>query len=72
MKFGFTNEFIDRNDGWSGLRNKYQLPQKDVNGLDHDLAYRGLEGGSVDVIDFYSTDAEIEYYKLKVLSYNFV
>lgn len=67
LKFGFTNEFIDRNDGWSGLRNKYQLPQKDVNGLDHDLAYRGLEGGSVDVIDFYSTDAEIEYYKLKVL-----
>jgi glycine betaine/choline ABC-type transport system substrate-binding protein/ABC-type proline/glycine betaine transport system permease subunit len=67
LKFGFTNEFIDRNDGWPGLKNKYQLPQKDVNGLDHDLAYRGLESGSVDVIDFYSTDAEIEYYNLKVL-----
>jgi osmoprotectant transport system permease protein len=67
MQFGFTNEFMDRNDGWPGLRNKYQLAQTDVTGLDHDLAYRGLEAGSIDVIDFYSTDAEIEYYNLKVL-----
>jgi osmoprotectant transport system permease protein len=67
MQFGFTNEFMDRNDGWPGLRNRYQLPQTDVKGLDHDLAYRGLEGSSIDVIDFYSTDAEIEYYNLKVL-----
>ncbi|UCH65259.1 MAG: ABC transporter permease subunit [Ignavibacterium sp.] len=67
LQFGFTNEFMDRNDGWPGLRNKYQLPQTDVKGLDHDLAYRGLDAGSIDVIDFYSTDAEIEYYNLKVL-----
>ncbi len=67
LQFGFTNEFMDRNDGWPGLRNKYQLPQTDVKGLDHDLAYRGLQAGSIDVIDFYSTDAEIEYYNLKVL-----
>jgi osmoprotectant transport system permease protein len=67
LQFGFTNEFMDRNDGWPGLRNKYQLSQTDVKGLDHDLAYRGLEAGSIDVIDFYSTDAEIEYYNLQVL-----
>jgi len=67
LRFGFTNEFMDRYDGWPGLRKKYQLPQTDVKGLDHDLAYRGLEEGSVDVIDFYSTDTEIEYYNLKVL-----
>jgi osmoprotectant transport system permease protein len=67
LQFGFTNEFMDRNDGWPGLRNKYQLPQTEVKGLDHDLAYKGLEAGSIDVIDFYSTDAEIEYYNLKVL-----
>ena len=67
MRFGFTNEFMDRHDGWPGLRNKYQLTQKEVKGLDHDLAYRGLEGGSIDVIDLYSTDAEIEYYNLKIL-----
>ena len=67
LRFGFSNEFIDRKDGWHGLRNKYNLLQTDVRGLDHDLAYRGLTNGSIDVIDFYSTDAEIEYYNLQVL-----
>ncbi len=67
LKFGFSNEFIDRKDGWHGLQQSYQLPQENVMGLDHDLAYRGLQQGSIDVVDFYSTDAEIKYYNLKVL-----
>src|SRR3972149_1897584 len=67
LKFGFTNEFMNRGDGWPSLRKAYNLPQKNVRGLDHDLAYRGLESGSIDVIDLYSTDAEIRYYKLRVL-----
>ena len=70
LRFGFSNEFMDRKDGWPGLRNKYQLAQKNVTGLDHDLAYRGLENGSIDVIDFYSTDADIKYYNLQVLKDN--
>src|SRR3972149_2988636 len=64
LKFSFTNEFMNRGDGWPSLRKAYNLPQKNVRGLDHDLAYRGLESGSIDVIDLYSTDAEIRYYKL--------
>ena len=67
LVFGFGNEFMDRTDGWPGLRVHYQLPQTDVRGLDHDLAYRGLEGGALSVIDLYSTDAEIDYYQLHVL-----
>ena len=66
--FGFSNEFMNREDGWLGLREYYQLPQKNVRGLDHDLAYRGLESGDIHLIDLYSTDAEIEYYNLKRLS----
>jgi osmoprotectant transport system permease protein len=67
LKFGFTNEFMDREDGWQGLRARYGLPQTDVRGLDHDLAYRGIASGSIDVIDMYSTDAEIAYYNLRTL-----
>ncbi len=67
LAFGFSNEFMDRGDGWPALRDEYLLPQTDVRGVDHDLAYRGLDAGSVDVIDLYSTDAEIAYYGLKVL-----
>ncbi len=67
LKFGFTNEFMDRGDGWPSLRAHYQLPQTKVRGLDHDLAYKGLESGSIDLIDLYSTDAEIAYYQLHIL-----
>ena len=67
LKFGFSNEFVDRNDGWKGLKEYYNLKSNNAIGLDHDLAYRGLEEGNIDVIDLYSTDAEIDYYNLKVL-----
>ncbi|MCG8373420.1 MAG: ABC transporter permease subunit [Balneolales bacterium] len=67
LVFGVSNEFMERNDGWPGLSSAYGLEAMDVTGLDHDLAYRGLEAGNIDVIDIYSTDAEIEYYDLKVL-----
>ena len=67
LRFGFGNEFMDRGDGWPSLRNLYRLPQRDVRGLDHDLAYRGLESGAIQVTDLYSTDAEIRYYGLRAL-----
>ncbi|HIA15103.1 MAG TPA: ABC transporter permease subunit [Nitrospirales bacterium] len=67
LRFGFSNEFMDRGDGWPSLRNTYALPQQHVNGLEHDLAYRGLESGSIDAIDLYMTDADIQYYQLRVL-----
>ena len=67
LKLGFTSEFMDRSDGWPSLRDRYNLPQRDVQGLDHDVAYRGLESGSIHVTDLYSTDAEIQYYNLRVL-----
>ncbi|MGH8501921.1 MAG: glycine betaine ABC transporter substrate-binding protein [Gammaproteobacteria bacterium] len=67
LRFGFSSEFMDRADGWPGLRRHYDLPQTDVRGLDHDLAYRGLATGEIDATDLYATDAEIRYYDLVVL-----
>ena len=67
LRLGFSNEFLDRGDGWPALRDAYVLPHKSVTGLDHDLAYRALAQGAIDVTDLYSTDAEIAYYRLRVL-----
>jgi osmoprotectant transport system permease protein len=67
LRFGFSNEFMARADGWPGLRAHYNLPQQDVRGLDHDLAYRGLDSGMLDLIDLYATDAEIAYYNIRPL-----
>jgi osmoprotectant transport system permease protein len=67
LRFRFTNEFMNRGDGWPMLRARYGLPQMDVEGVEHVLAYRALENGTIDVIDLYATDADIRQYKLKVL-----
>jgi len=67
LVFGFSNEFMDRSDGWPGLRQRYGLVQRNVFGMDHDLAYRGLQQGSISATDLYSTDAEIDYYRLRTL-----
>ncbi len=67
LRLGFTSEFMERADGWPALLARYGLPHSDVRGLDHDLAYRGLTEGSIDVVDLYTTDAEIAAYGLRVL-----
>ena len=67
LVFGFGNEFMDRADGWPGLKQRYQLPHRNVRGLDHDLAYRGIASGTLQVTDLYATDAEIAYYELWAL-----
>jgi osmoprotectant transport system permease protein len=67
LRIGFTSEFMDRADGWPALRARYGLPQRDVRGLAHDLAYRALAAGQLDVTDLYSTDADIRRLDLRVL-----
>ncbi|MEM1069493.1 MAG: glycine betaine ABC transporter substrate-binding protein [Planctomycetota bacterium] len=67
LAFGFSNEFLDRKDGWKNLPKYYDLPQRTVTGLDHDVAYRQLRDGKIDLIDAYSTDAKIEDYDLTIL-----
>lgn len=63
----FSSEFMDRADGWPGLQAAYDLPQRDVRGVQHDLAYRALAAGDAHITDVYTTDAEIAYYDLRAL-----
>ena len=67
LRFGLTQEFIGRADGWPGLKRAYDLPFDTPRGLDHGLAYEAIAGRQVDVIDIYSTDAKIGRYGLVVL-----
>jgi osmoprotectant transport system permease protein len=66
LRVVLSNEFMSRGDGWPGLRAAYDLPHQ-PRGMDHDLAYRALAGGAIDVTDLYTTDAEIRAYRLRVL-----
>lgn len=67
LRFGMSDEFLNRADGWPALCSAYGLIVPDVRGLDHDIAYKGLIDGSLDVIDLYTTDAEIGHYGIRVL-----
>jgi osmoprotectant transport system permease protein len=67
LKLGLTHEFLERQDGWRPLRQRYGLPQQNIVGIDHALAYSALANGSIAVKDAYSTDAKIEQNDLLVL-----
>src|SRR5262249_45055647 len=67
LRLGFSSEFIDRADGWRALQKAYGLPQREVRGLEHELAYRGLRSGALEVVDLYTTDPEIQAEHLRVL-----
>jgi osmoprotectant transport system permease protein len=67
LRFGLSHEFLERADGWNALKQAYTLPFTPGSGLDHGLAYQALAGKQVDVVDAYSTDAQIARLKLRVL-----
>lgn len=68
LKPGFGHEFLGRNDGWPGLSAAYSLRFDTVRGLDHGLAYAALNSGEIDLMDVYSTDAQIGKLDLVVLA----
>lgn len=66
LRLGLSHEFLGRADGWKGLAAHYRLPQT-PQALDHGLAYDALGRRQVDVIDIYTTDAQIARRGLQVL-----
>jgi osmoprotectant transport system permease protein len=67
LRLGLSHEFLVRADGWSGLQRAYGLPLAPGRGLDHGLAYQALARGEMDVVDVYTTDAQIARLGLRVL-----
>ncbi|GIW39465.1 MAG: amino acid ABC transporter permease [Candidatus Binatia bacterium] len=68
LRYGVSHEFLRRPDGMPGLRRVYGIREKSTVGMEHDLAYRALAEGAIDVADGYSTDAKIEAFDLFELS----
>ena len=62
LRIGLSHEFLGRSDGWPGLADHYGIDVRRAYGIDHGLAYMALEKGSLDVVDVYSTDPEINRY----------
>ena len=67
LHLGLSHEFLERADGWPALKAAYRLPLVAGSGLDHGLAYDAIATGRVDIVDVYSTDANVGRYHLRVL-----
>lgn len=67
LKYGFSNEFVKRDDGFLGLNEYYNLRLSTSRGLDHGLAYKALTEGQIDVTDAYSTDGRLREYDFQLL-----
>ena len=68
LRFGLSQEFIERSDGWPAIQSAYRLPVARPRGLDHGLVFEAIASGQIDVTDIYSTDAKIEKYRLTILT----
>ena len=67
MRAAFSAGFTDRDDGWPGLREHYDLRLSEVRVIEHALSYEALSQGKVDIIDIYSTDGRLEKLDLRIL-----
>src|SRR5690606_2363276 len=63
----FSIEFAEREDGWRGLQEAYDLAFAETRTMEHGLAYEALASGLVDVVDAYTTDGKLPRYRLRVL-----
>jgi osmoprotectant transport system permease protein len=68
LSAGFSNEFASRADGWPRLQQVYNLSfAGGISSMEHVLTYPAVAAGRVDVIDVYTTDAQIATLHLRVL-----
>ncbi|HUU20826.1 MAG TPA: glycine betaine ABC transporter substrate-binding protein [Sedimentisphaerales bacterium] len=67
---GFTSEFMEREDGYPGLKEVYRIDFGKVSDLEPSLMYDALAKGQVDVICGFATDGRIVRYDLKPLEDN--
>ncbi len=67
LRIGVPAEFMERPDGYFGMRARYGLSARPVE-MDHGLMYRALAEGRIDAAVGYSTDGEIAAFGFTVLA----
>jgi osmoprotectant transport system permease protein len=67
LRAAFGHEFLQRPDGLPGLQRTYGIRFGSVQAMQETIKYQAVRGGSVDVLDVYTTDARLLLYDLTVL-----
>jgi osmoprotectant transport system permease protein len=67
LRAAFSSGFLEREDGWPGLRAHYGLALHRVGVMEHALTYRAIASGDVELMDVFSTDGQLERLRLRLL-----
>lgn len=67
IQAGFTLEFSDRQDGYLGIQDLYDITFNEIVTMEPKLRYVAIESGDIQLVDAYSTDSELWEYELVVL-----
>jgi len=67
LRAAFSSGFLEREDGWPGLRTRYGLRLARTDVMEHALTYRAIASGDVDLMDVFSTDGQLERLRLRLL-----
>lgn len=65
--FGAEYDFFEREDGYNGLVKAYDFRFKGRKDMDIGLKYEAVKSGQVNVINAFSTDGQLQQYRMKVL-----
>ncbi|MFC3419357.1 ABC transporter permease/substrate-binding protein [Salinicoccus hispanicus] len=64
---GLTAEFNDREDGFPAVLEAYDLNLNEAITMEPSLRYPAVEAGDINLVDAYSTDAELRQYDMVIL-----
>lgn len=64
---GFTLEFNDREDGYPAIQEAYNLDFSNVRTMEPSLRYQAVNNGDINLLDAYSTDAELRQFDMITL-----
>ena len=67
LVFGGNSDYIERKDGFHLLCDTYGLKFKDVKDIDIGLKYEALKKGDIDVLNGFTTDAQLSNDNVRVL-----
>ncbi|WP_432667197.1 glycine betaine ABC transporter substrate-binding protein [Wukongibacter baidiensis] len=67
LVFAGTQEYLERADGYKGLKETYGMEFKSARSMDPGLTYTAVKDGKVDVNSAFATDGRIPAFNLKVL-----
>ncbi len=68
LSAAFTAEFMEREDGYPGIRKTYGFEFGKTSDMDPSLMYKAVANGDVDVICAFATDGRIAAYDLQMLT----